>query len=170
MSAEQQPEDSAKQEFAQKYAPNLDKVDLNLTGTETAQPDVSPEIIEREDEKEEQAKTELSEQAPDLELVDLEFLQSDQSEEERLFRIQFRQLVLAGHAAGKSLEEVYVDVRDVEATPEARSQALPLREIAQRIYRSADQRGGADAQCNICGKMNPRYEDNCPSFCPYGEQ
>lgn len=163
-------EDAAKQEFAQKYAPDLSKIDLDLSGTETAQPDVTPEDIERANKQEEKAKLDLTEeQAPNLELLNLDFLRPEQTEEERLFRVQFRQMVLAVHAQGKSLEDVYANITELKRSNAEIIQKLPLQDIAQRLWKSAEQRGGVDEICTICGKVNPSFEANCPSFCPYAK-
>ena len=173
MSIEPQSQEEAdKQKLLEKYAPDLDKIDLDLSGTGTAQPNVSPEIIEREEAREEQAIEELARtQTPDIELLDLGFLTGQESEEDRLFRIKFRQVVISGYMEGKSLDEIYalVDGMERSSAVDDHSSSLPLRDIASRIYRSAQERGGETQRCHICGKYNPRYEDNCPSFCPYSD-
>jgi membrane-bound lytic murein transglycosylase len=163
-------EDTAKQEFAQKYAPDLSNIDLDLSGTETAQIDVTHEDIEASNKAEEQAKQELvEEQSPNLELLNLDFLRPEQTEEERLFRVQFRQMVLANHAQGKTIEDVYANITELKRSDEKMAQSLPLQDIAKRLWRSAEQRGSADELCTICGKVNPSFEANCPSFCPYAK-
>ncbi|MBC7883511.1 MAG: hypothetical protein H7Y37_19655 [Anaerolineae bacterium] len=163
-------EDTAKQEFAQKYAPDLSKLDLDLSGTETAQIDVTHADIEASSKEEEKAKQELTEaQTPNLELLNLDFLRPEQTEEERLFRVQFRQMVLAVHAQGKTIEDVYANITELKRSDEKMTQTLPLKDIAQRLWKSAEQRGGVDEICTICGKVNPSFEANCPSFCPYAK-
>lgn len=163
-------EEIDKQQVLEKYAPDIDKIDLDLSGTETAQPAVSAEIMAKEEAKEEEAIAEFAgQQTPEVELLDLGFLHGAESEEERVFRTQFRQVVLAGYMDGKSLDEIYAVVDGMERSSNVNTQNLPLRDIAGRIYRSAQERGTEVQRCHICGKYNPRYEDNCPSFCPYND-
>jgi hypothetical protein len=163
-------EEADKKEILEKYAPDVDSIDLDLSGTEPAQPEVSPEIIAEEKAREERDAAEFAKrQAPEIEFVELDFLQNEETEDERIFRTQFRQVVLAGYMEGKSLDEIYTAVEAIERSPAVDTKNLPLRELASRIYRSAQERGSEVTRCHICGKYNPRYEDSCPSFCPYNE-
>ncbi|AGY58360.1 hypothetical protein [Gloeobacter kilaueensis] len=159
-----------KQKILEKYAPDIDKIDLDLSGTGPAQPNVSPDVMAKEKAEEEKAAVEFArEQAPNVELEDFDFLHDQESEDERIFRTQFRQVVLAGYMEGKSLDEIYTAVEAIERSDAVDTKNLPLRDLAGRIYRSAKERGSEVQRCYICGKYNPRYEDSCPSFCPYSE-
>ncbi|UFP93908.1 hypothetical protein [Gloeobacter morelensis] len=171
MSAEPQSKEATdSQENPEKYTPDLDKIDLDLSGTETAQPNVSPEIIAREEAKEAQVIADYADaQAPDLEFLPLDFLNDQEDEEERDFRVKFRQVVLAGYGEGKSLDEIYTAVDAIERSKAVDTKNLPLHDLAERIYRSAANRSSEVTRCYICGKYNPRYEDSCPTFCPYSE-
>ncbi|AGY57620.1 hypothetical protein [Gloeobacter kilaueensis] len=94
------------------------------------------------------------------------------------FKAFFIALVEQTYRAGHSLTQIREDIATIrrELTVED-LENLPLEQWAEQtifalkrhesqILRAVDAKGVSI--CRLCGKIDPRRETNCASFCPYG--